>query len=346
MTRFPLIHTLLTGETAGAETPPLQRRGAPNHGPNLKSGTQDMVVALVKNSKKPAASYAKPVPVSEADQLKAWIARGEREVFSVTTLLTPNLAALLTQRNDGNRPVLWKGANRSVAAYSAAMQRGEWRLNGESIVVSRCGFLNDGQHRCYAVLDSQVSVQVQITFGVERDTRHTVDQGIARSPGHILAMAGEQNTNQLATALQMLWCLDAGETLNARPSTDQLQETLARHPQIRDAITATSRLFGRYRLSAGYIAGAHYLCRREREFDADQFLGAVTTGLNIRNANSPVARLRKQYEEHSAKRKHLHRDEQAALYIKGFNNFIRGRTGPLAWRNTGPSTEAFPTVGG
>jgi hypothetical protein len=290
--------------------------------------------------------HTKPQRVTEADQLAAWIARGEQEVFSVTALLTPTLAALLTQRNEENRPVTWKGGNRSVAAYSAAMQRGEWRLNGESIVISRCGALNDGQHRCYAVLDCQVTIPVQITFGVERDTRHTVNQGIARTPGHILAMAGEVNTNQLATALQMLWCLDSGETLNARPSMDQLQETLARHPQIRDAIPATGKLYGHYRLSAGYIAGAHYLCRKHRDFDADQFLGAVTTGLNIRNVNSPIARLRKQFEEHSAKRKPIARDEQAALYIKGFNNFIRGRTGALVWRNTGPAAEAFPVVGG
>lgn len=304
-----------------------------------------MVVAVMERNKT-SATRSTGNRVTEADQLATWLQRGRLEVFTVTTTLTPTLAALLTQRNEDNRPVVWKGANRSVEGYSAAMRRGEWRLNGKGLVVSRCGLLNDGQHRCYAVLDCQLSVPVQITFGVDRDTRHTVDQGIIRSPGHILAMAGEVNTNQLACALQMLWCLDNGQSLHSRPSMDQLKETLGRHPAIRDAIPAAGKLFGRYRLSAGYIAGAHYLCHRHDAAPADLFLADVTTGLNIKSVNSPVARLRKQFEEHCAKRKPISRDEQAALYIKGFNNFIRGRQGALVWRNSGPAAESFPAVGG
>lgn len=284
-------------------------------------------------------------PADEERQLSEWLRRAQNEVFTVTVLVTPRLAGALLARNADNRPLIWNAPNRSVSAYAAAMSRGEWALNGETIIVSSSGALNDGQHRLNAVIEAEVSVQMQITFGVDRNTRHTVDQGVARTPGHILSMAGEANANRLATALQFLWAHYNANTLNARPSTDQLLETLLLHGAIRDCVAATGHLAGEYRVSHGYLAASHYLCRKHDAFAADQWLSALTTGLNIQNVNSPVARLRKMFGEHSAKRQRKTPIEQSALYIKGFNLFIRGRTGAFSWRGNGPSPEAFPVAG-
>lgn len=309
-----------------------------------------MLQALKRNNEAspptPCVVHNEKGRAKEVAQLKEWLKRGTMEVFTVNTLLTPALAGLLLDVNSENRTIVWTGSTRSVKAYAEAMARGEWRLNGETISISSCGRLNDGQHRCLAVVEAETAIPVSIMFGVERDTRHTVNQGIARSPGHILAMRGEANTNQLACALQFLWCLDSGVSLHWRPSMDQMLEALENHPEIRAAIAATRALWGHYRLSAGYISGAYYLSRQDNTFNAEQFVEAVSTGLNIKNVNSPVSRLRRQYEEHSAKRKPLGRIEQAALYIKAYNNFVKGRTGAILWRNIGPAAEAFPVVGG
>ena len=278
-----------------------------------------------------------------ADQLNLWLDGGRDDVFSVTTLVTPTMAEALLSRNGGNRPVIWTAATRSVSAYAEAMSRGEWVLNGEPIIISSGGDLNDGQHRLHAIIQSGVSVQMMLTFGVERDTRHTVDQGVARTHGHILAMFGEKNTNKLATALQFLWVTDQGLTFHARPSTDQLLATLAVHPGIRDALRDVSHVSGEFRLSAGYVGAAHYLCKRHNEFSAGQFLDALTTGTNIRNVNSPVARLRRMFTEHSAKRTRKTNIEQAGNYIKSYNQFLRGRTGPCVWKPN--ANEAFPLAG-
>lgn len=283
--------------------------------------------------------------LTDEQQLRQWLKRGETEVFSVITMMTPAMARILLMLNTDNRPIIWKGSIRSVAAYAAAMKRGEWALNGEAVIVSASGEVNDGQHRLNAVVNSEVSVLMQITFGVERDTRHTVDQGIARSPGHILAMAGEKNYNVLASALQFMFCHDEGVSLHTRPSTDQLLATLVRHPTLRDAVSQVAHLSSEFRLSTGYLAGAYYLCRRHNEYSADQWLSALTTGLNIQNSNSPVARLRKMLTEHSAKRRRLSPIEQVALIIKGYNLFLRGRTGSFSWRANGPAPEAFPVAG-
>ena len=326
---------------AGNRKPAVRSGGLPvaeatNH---VEKDTDNMTAVALFNKAPPRSA-----PTS-AQQIRDWIERGKREVFTVVTMVTPDMARGLIARNTENRPVIWNGPNRSVAAYASAMKRGEWTLNGESIIVSSTGELNDGQHRLYAVIESQGGVMMSLTFGVGRDTRHTVDQGVARTPGHILVMMGEKDANNLATALQYLWTRDHGLSLNFRPSPDQMLATLDRHPDVRDAVREATKVGAQFHLSRGYIAAAHYECSKAHPFAADQFLNAVATGLNIHSVNSPVARLRKAYGEHDAKRKPLGRIEQAALYIKAFNAFRQGRTPKgFSWRDTGPSAEAFPRV--
>ena len=308
------------------------------------------MAAIPLFDKQPARTRAsgKTTTVTDAQQLNEWLRRGQSEVFTIVHVVTPDLARLILAHNDANRPVAWNGFPRSVAAYAGAMKRGEWSLNGEAIIIANTGELNDGQHRLHGVIQAQCGVPMQLTFGVERDSRHTVDQGMGRTPGNVLAIQGEINTNALACELQFLWATDEGRSLNERPSIAQLLATLERHPESREAVTAVSKLAAHYRLSFGYIAGAYYRTRERDAFYADQYLGALTTGLNIASTSSPVARLRRQFEDHRAQLKgsKIDRATQAALYIKGFNNILKGRTGPVVWRATGPAPEAFPTVGG
>jgi hypothetical protein len=339
------VNPLSIFRLSGNRKPAVRSGGLPDpSGSNhVEKDTTNMSAIPLFNKTPPVLSGGK---ISPSQRLRDWIVRGRSEVFSVVTLVTPDMARVLIALNTENRPVIWNGANRSVSAYAAAMKRGEWTLNGEAVIVSSNGELNDGQHRLYAVIESGGAVMMMLTFGVARETRHTVDQGVARTPGHILVMMGEKDANNLATALQYLWTRDAGLSLNMRPSPDQLLATLQRHPAIRDAVKAANPV-AQFHISRGYIGAAHYECRKADAYAADTFLQAVVTGLNIQNVNSPVNKLRKAYQEHDAKRKLLGRIEQAALYIKAFNAFRQGRTPKLLmWRNTGESAEVFPRVEG
>lgn len=284
--------------------------------------------------------FSKEQPASVL--LEGWLQRGRSEVFSVTTELTPALARLLLDRNADNRPVAIDAAGvRNVSSYAAAMWRGEWQLNGSTIVVARTGELNDGQHRCLACIEADVAVPVSIVFGVERETRTTLDQGRARSPGDILAMIGETNTNIMATYLQFRFMLDAGRPMNDRVTQDELLVALKKFPNFHEHHHAITGYAKRQRLSAGYIAGAHGLCVEANSEAAARFAEMVCTGVGIPNVNSPAARLRRIYEDVRAKEVRTTRTEHAALWVKGFNNFCRGRTGALTWRDKDKG-EAFP----
>jgi len=324
--------------SGGNRKPAVPSGGSPEPAGSVSSEKDETIMAAL-------SQLNKNHPKTEGSQLDAWMKDAATRVFSVTALVTPTMAEALLKRNGGNRPVIWTGVNRSVAAYAAAMARGEWVLNGEPVIISSDGSLNDGQHRLHAIVQSGVPVQLMLTFGVERDTRHTVDQGVARTPGHILAMFGEKDGNNLATALQFMWANDSGSSLNNRPSPDQLLATLAVHPELRSAVTAVGHMASHYRLSRGYIAAAYYLTHQHDPFTAEQFLKGVQTGLNIKNVGSPVMKLRRQFEEHSAKRRRIDKIKQAALYIKAFNMFLKGRSNvSLSWRQNGDA-ESFPVVG-
>lgn len=277
------------------------------------------------------------------DPIDTWIKRGASEVFSVTTMVSPEMAARLLERNSDNRPVRWKGATRCVEAYAKAMQRGEWMLNGEAIIVASDGNLNDGQHRLNAVVAAQVPVPMVVQFGVERDSRHTLDQGIARTPGHILAMQGERSTNQLASALHFLWCYETDQSFHNRFTPEQMINVLDAHPGLRDFISFGARLGGEFRVSSGYMAGAAYVCSLVNAEVTQELLEAAIDGLNL-HEGSPVILLRKRFQGHVSKRDRLTNIEQTALFIKVFNALLHRRSMVnLRWRQNGP--ESFPVAG-
>lgn len=287
------------------------------------------------------------VVLSPTQQLERWLDRAKSEVFTVNATLTPDMAQALLARNPENRTLRMSGATRSVKAYAEAMSRGEWKLNGETIIISKEGLLNDGQHRCNAVVMSGNAIPVLMTFGVERESRETVDQGAARTPGDILSQAGEKNVNQLAHALQFVWSYDDHRVFGYRPTPQQLRETLEAHPELRQAVNDVRALAMQFKLSIGYLAGAYYVCSRVDPIAAERLLQQSESGLNVSESGAPVAKLRKRFMDHLAKRDAIVALEQAALFIKAFNHTLAGRNvRVIVWRRNGDAAESFPTAGG
>ena len=285
-------------------------------------------------------------PLATVDQVLSWIERGRYEVFSVAIAVSPDVAEELLRRNPDNRPLRLRGVDRSVEAYAAAMQRGEWVLNGEHVIVSQDGLLNDGQHRLAAVIKSGETVPMMLTFGVDRGTRHTVDQGAARTLGHVLAMLHYKNSNALATAVGFLWCVERDLPFWNRPSNDEAIATVEAHPGLAQAVTESGLVARSFRVSVGCVAVAYYLCSRHNPGVAADVLRKTYTGIGIISEREPVNKLRKRYTDHLSKVNKISGPEAAALFVKAFNATLRGRQiQALMWRQEGPAAEEFPAVG-
>lgn len=166
----------------------------------------------------------------------AWLgprlARGRREIFSEVVDLTPELAELLLANNPENRQLKVQ----KLDVFKRDIEDGRWKLNGEAVIVARTGELNDGQHRCRAVVESGRPIKVLMTFGPERETRTTIDTGTARTPGDLLQMSGYRDGNNVAAIAAFIWQVEKfgsvplGATNGAsRPTKAEVQEVVERH---------------------------------------------------------------------------------------------------------------------
>lgn len=87
-------------------------------------------------------------------------------------LLTPELARLLLERRvEGmQRPVIAA----HVAFLTHAIKTEAWQpYNGDTICLSVSGKLIDGQHRCLAVLESEIAVETDIALAVPDISFHS-----------------------------------------------------------------------------------------------------------------------------------------------------------------------------
>ena len=121
-----------------------------------------------------------------ADWFDAKIKQGQGAPFAEVVELTPALARLLLGGNYENRSM----SMAFVEKYGTDFEEGNWALNGEPIIVADTGALNDGQHRCHAVIAANKSAKTFIVFGVKRETRKTLGTGKKRSGSDLLRMSG------------------------------------------------------------------------------------------------------------------------------------------------------------
>lgn len=159
------------------------------------------MLSLLDNAAEVNAVPPKPLgSPTEISRMKAWlderITKSKKSPLVEIVTLTPVLASLLLERNPLNRPISKSG--RSEIRQDIA--NGRHVFNGESIIVSDAGTLNDGQHRCMTVIDTGVPIQTVIVFGPKEDTRFTVDSGRSKSVSNFLSMKGRKYTHILGAA--------------------------------------------------------------------------------------------------------------------------------------------------
>jgi hypothetical protein len=100
--------------------------------------------------------------------------------------VTPTLAAKWLERNPNNRPVSMS----CVQTYAADMKLGRWKVNGATIVFNKKRELIDGQHRLWALLEADTSIDMLVVEGVDEDAKLTIDGGRTRRPADRLWMFG------------------------------------------------------------------------------------------------------------------------------------------------------------
>lgn len=284
---------------------------------NMLSSREYTKADSAPNGALPQANHA------DARRAKAWlddrIKRGRREAFCETINLTPALAELLLGRNPDNRNL----RQSKVDEFCTDIAAGNWTYNGENIKVSVEGLLNDGQHRCHAVIAAATPIKTDIKFGLSRDSRMTVDQGAVRTAGNYLSMGGVTDANAVAAVAGFVWQYETygkiSTARNGRPTKAQISDTFRRHPKIAESVRAVPR-GGRVAGSKAVLAFCHYPIARKASVLADSFILNLCIGEGLVQTD-PVYRCR---ERLLADRKLSH-SEKIELILRTWNATRTGR---------------------
>jgi len=140
--------------------------------------------------------------------------------------LTPAKAAILLKNNDNNRKVNAHHVNFLANEIAA----GNWKINGQSIVIDEDGNLLDGQHRCHAVIKANTSIETIFFDGALRSSMNTIDTGKSRNAADVFNLHNVVYAPRKATisASVYRWYLkksgaDSGALSGSlKPSNDKL----------------------------------------------------------------------------------------------------------------------------
>jgi hypothetical protein len=216
--------------------------------------------------------------------LNECIERGKREVFSEVIQMTPGLAGVLLQSNPDNRCL----KPHKLGHFVADMIADRWTLNGQPIIVSKDGLLNDGQHRLTALREANLTLPMVVTFGLDRETRTTLDQGTARTAGDFLHMDGGAYANQCASIARIVLAYEKGCGRHMRDVTKLTNaEIVARvrtDPGILKAAEYATHVqkYTQKFAAPAIIGTAFYLLSEIHPADAKEYMDAVAIGEGLR----------------------------------------------------------------
>lgn len=261
--------------------------------------------------------------------------KSQDAVFTEMASLTPSLATELLKQNDGNRHL----KPTKTLQYAADMASGRWAFNGEPIIISKDGKLNDGQHRASAVVESGITVPALFVFGVDRETRTTVDQGAARTAGDYLNMEGIAYANNAAVAAKFILAYERADgrgIMHRQHITNaEVIERVRNDEKLREAASYAHRHIKSYRhlVSHSVVATCWYILSQIHPEDAARYMDQVTFGESIRRGD-PAFAVRQAFLTEK-------RERAAAMEIifQGWNKF-RAKQPLMIVRSRG----AFPVL--
>lgn len=245
-----------------------------------------------------------------------------------------------------NRPM----TENHVQNLALAMERGEWRDNGEAFKFDWWGDGLDGQHRNDACILSGVSIPITVERGLDPAVFDSLDQGRKRGGSDVLSLKGEKNTTTLAAALG--WILriqnwDRGRSKSAgsgrKTSNTQMLELIKLYPDMRDSVNYICNRTNKIKCMIPHsVSGyCHWRFTKSTNFQAAcTFFDSLSSGEGL-NKDDPVHRLRERLIANLSAKAKLPAIHLMALTIKAWNYGVQGRKMQvLLWKDA----EDFPEV--
>lgn len=255
--------------------------------------------------------------------LAALLLRGRSTVVTVRDRLTPARSRALLAVNPENRRL----SAAVVDRYARDISNGAWSDNGQTIVVAKDGMLNDGQHRCHAVVLSGREITVVFVIGVERETRFTLDQGKTRLAGDYLGMKGHADPIALAAVAGYIWQHEQigrlSEQVMYRPTKNEILSIVEDRPSVAASLYSVQKKGGKNAGGRSLLAFCKYsFASVSDEVAADAFIAALIVGANL-HLGDPILYARNRLTLNVGR---LKPNERAELIFRAWNATRRRET--------------------
>ena len=271
-----------------------------------------------------------------------------------TERIGPKQAEAYLERNKRKR----KLSSLVVAKYANAMKKGEWQFDGSPIRFDLDGNIVDGQHRLWAVIESDTTQKFVVITGLQKKTFATIDTGKSRSFADVLSIdhptLGSLTRVSAAVSLLYKWEVQGlrGKSLqpagNKQPATFQeLMDFFEAHQaRIVELSKEGHAISQRVR---GMTSSAYtlliWITQDIDRTDSQFFFDRLADGIGLEDGN-PILALRNtitRFINSGDKRRTLPNDTAIAFGIKAWNYFRAGdQVKLITYRPGGASPEAFP----
>lgn len=258
-------------------------------------------------------------------------------------LITPEMAEKYLDRNTHNRTLRQARIDNLVAA----IQRGEWIMNGDAIRFDKDGTLADGQHRLWAIALSGVPCESVVIEGLDVEAQSTMDTGARRNLKDTLQLAGHGSAANLAAALNYLWKMENGKVreMQAKPTIAQAMKLLEENPTLPDSMKVASQYKARFRGSYGMVTALHYTFASIESEDAEEFFDKLIGGVALEEKN-PIYVLRSWLEKLNQGQYGGQRNSiiiTHAMIVKAWNFWRDGeQVQRISWKASGLKAEPLP----
>lgn len=247
-------------------------------------------------------------------------------------------------------------ANRRTRAgkidqYARDMSTGRW--HSSVLRFDTEGRLVDGQHRLWAVIVSGSAQVFYVERGLSEDAVKTIDQGLSRTAGDVLAISGEASAISLASAIRYARWFEkhpglAPSSQTREPfSPEEIIDYLKDNPGLRDAVRQGKALAKAIPYSGSLAAALQHLETKRNPELAKVFWDQMALGVEMKARTGPYL-----LRELVISDRLLPRDERmsvntiAAVSIKAWNAWEQGREMKvLRWVRGPQFAESFPIIG-
>lgn len=251
-------------------------------------------------------------------------------------LVTPELAAEALKRNATNRPM--KEAN--IQWFAREIREGRFATTHQGICIDAKGNLQDGQHRCAAIVRTGQAQTMLVTRGAPIEHYNRIDTGAKRSTLDLVAMAAPiRNVKHVVAVAGLAWHWDQGSAVfqaSGRTIRDHhILEMLKRYPALVDAPrVAMDKSTGIPPGMASFMA----FIANDEEFVASMTSEAFGDPDPIDPAAVLVESYRLRIKGNTATTPKL----RMAMFIKARNDRAKGPLAKVPKRYSGRTTDAFP----